>query len=325
MPRIVLVIPAYNEEPTIAEVIASYHAVKPDLEIIVVDNNSADGTSRVAKETLARLGAKGQVLFEGRQGKGIAMRTAFTSCDADVYIMIDADTTYHADDLDKLLGPVLQGRCDMAVGDRHKLGDYAKENSRNFHGFGNALVRYIINKAFRANLGDILSGYRVFNRRFVRSFPILYSGFQLETELTLHALDKRLSLLEVPIKYTDRPPGNASKLNTFRDGARVLVSIFNIFRYYRPIWFFGALSFAMFVAGLVVGFPTVREYMLFRYVYSVPSAILAVGLEVLAILLFAIAVILDAGVQQHRSVFELHLMRLEAESVARRQSDGQPL
>ena len=316
--RIALVIPAFNEEQTIAEVIERFHKQDPRLYIVVVDNASKDATSRIARDTLERLGASGEVMFEPRQGKGIAVRSAFLRHDADVYVMVDADTTYHASDLPALLEPVLAGQYDMAVGDRHASGAYAKENKRAYHGLGNALVRNLINVLFGANLGDILSGYRVFNRKFVRSFPILYSGFQLETEITLHALDKRLSVLERAIIYTDRPAGNFSKLNTFRDGARVLSSLFNILRYYRPGLFFGALSGVTALTSLAVGFPVVREYVLFRYVYAIPSAILAVGLMVLAIVMAAAGLILDAGAHLHRSNVEMTFYRLEAEAAERR-------
>jgi len=306
-----IILPAYNEELTIVAVIEAFHAAAPEAEIYVIDNNSADATQKLAKETMARLGAPGSVMFEPRQGKGMAMRTAFLKIEADIYVMVDADMTYHADELAKLMQPVIDGRADMVVGDRHKLGGYEKENKRAYHGFGNNLVRNLINVAFGAKLNDILTGYRVFSRRFVRSFPILYPGFQLETELALHALDKRMAVLEIPIAYSDRPLGSWSKLNTFRDGFRVLLTIFNIFRYYKPVFFFGGLSVLCFVAGIAVGTPVLREYINYRYVYAIPSAILATGMMILSLLLFALALILDASVHQHRFQFELTLHQIE--------------
>lgn len=309
--KIAIILPAYNEEQTIAQVIERFHAAAPTAEIYVVDNNSADATQRLARETMQRLGVPGQVLFEPRQGKGMAVRTAFLKVDADIYVMVDADLTYHATDLAMLMQPVIDGSADMVVGDRHRSGDYEKENKRAYHGFGNNLVRTLINLAFGAQLNDILAGYRVFSRRFVRSFPILYPGFQLETELSLHALDKRMAMVEIPITYSDRPVGSSSKLNTFRDGFRVLLTIFNIFRYYKPVFFFGALSLLCFVAGIIIGMPVFREYYLYRYVYAIPSAILATGMMILSLVLFTLALLLDASAHQHRFQFELTLHQLE--------------
>lgn len=313
--KIAIILPAYNEEQTIAQVIERFHAAAPTAEIYVVDNNSVDATQRLARETMQRLGAPGQVLFEPRQGKGMAVRTAFLKIDADIYVMVDADLTYHASDLTMLMQPVIDGHADMVVGDRHRSGDYEKENKRAYHGFGNNLVRTLINLAFGAQLNDILAGYRVFSRRFVRSFPILYPGFQLETELSLHALDKRMAMVEIPITYSDRPVGSSSKLNTFRDGFRVLLTIFNIFRYYKPVFFFGTLSLLCFVAGIIIGIPVFREYFLYRYVYAIPSAILATGMMILSLVLFALALLLDASAHQHRFQFELTLHQLEEERV----------
>jgi glycosyltransferase involved in cell wall biosynthesis len=308
--KVAIILPAYNEELTIVEVIERFHAAAPSAEIYVVDNNSADRTQQLARETMQRLGAPGQVLFEPRQGKGMAVRTAFLKVDADIYVMVDADLTYHASDLATLMQPVVDGRVDMVVGDRHSTGDYQKENKRAYHGFGNNLVRRLINAAFGANLHDILSGYRIFSRRFVRTFPILYPGFQLETELALHSLDKRMAMMELPITYSDRPEGSSSKLNTFRDGFRVLLTIFNVFRYYKPVFFFGMLSLLFFFAALAVGAPVLREYILYRYVYAIPSAILATGMMILSIVLFALALLLDASAHQHRFQFELSLHQI---------------
>lgn len=276
--KIVIIIPAYNEEQTIAATIEDFYHAAPSSEIIVVDNNSKDVTFDIATTTLQKLRAAGRVIIERQQGKSNAVRRAFMDVDADIYIMVDADCTYSAADLKKLLEPVLSGSADMVVGDRHATGDYAKENRRRFHNFGNELVCQLINRAFGSRLNDILSGYRVFSGRFVKNFPILSAGFELETELTLHALDKRFRILEIPISYRDRPVGSESKLNTFRDGFRVVRTIFSILRFNRPFLFFGATALLFGFAGVLVGSTPVIEFYETKRILHLPSAILATGL-----------------------------------------------
>lgn len=200
-----------------------------------------DSTESLARETLERLKCHGGVINEPRAGKGNAVRRAFIEIDADIYILADADMTYPAFQAHDLITPIVNGTADMVVGDRHSAGHYAAENKRAFHGFGNCLVRDLVNKLFGAKLADIMSGYRAFNRRFVKNYPILVEGFEIETDMTLHALDKRFRILEVPVEYRDRPEGSFSKLNTFRDGMRVINTITTVLRYYRPLafWHFG--------------------------------------------------------------------------------------
>jgi hypothetical protein len=229
--------------------------------------------------------------------------------DADVYVMVDADCTYSAADLEKVIGPVIAGEADMVIGDRRVSGDYERENTRAFHNFGNELVRQLINRLFNSRLNDILSGYRAFSRRFVKNFPILSAGFELETELTLHALDKRLRVQEVPVSYRDRPVGSVSKLNTFQDGLRVLGTIFSILRFTRPLFFFGLTAALLAVAGTAVGMLPVIEFLETRLIYHVPSAILATGLMICSLIAFAIALILDTFARQSRVSFELRLLR----------------
>jgi glycosyltransferase involved in cell wall biosynthesis len=231
MQRLAVIIPAYNEEQTVAETVRAFHAALPEAAIWVVDNNSSDATGERARTCLAELACPGGLLEEPRQGKGNALRRAFSEVDAEIYLLTDADMTYPAGEAEKLVAQVAAGKADMAVGDRHSSGGYQRENSRALHGFGNNLVKTLVNRLFRADLKDILSGYRALSYRFVKSYPILVEGFEIETDMTLHALDKRFAIVELPIEYKERPNGSHSKLNTFSDGLRVLRTIGNILRY----------------------------------------------------------------------------------------------
>jgi glycosyltransferase involved in cell wall biosynthesis len=302
-----VVIPAHNEERTIAEVILAFHRAAPEALLVVVDNDSSDATRRIAEETLGGQGIHGRVLVEPRRGKANAVRKAFQEIDADVYVMVDADLTYPAELLPTLLEPVLRGEADMVVGDRLTSGTYAAQNTRRFHGFGNVLVRWLINVLFRTRLHDIMSGYRVLTRRFVDNYPILCQGFELETEMTLHALDKRFRVVELPTPYAPRPEGSVSKLNTFRDGVRVIKTILSILKDYRPLTFFGLLSAVTFCGGVVIGIQPVVEFLEYRYVYKVPSAVLATGVVISSMLLGAVGLVLDTVVKLHRFEFERRL------------------
>ena len=220
------------------------------------------------------------------------MKTAFNRIDADIYVMADADHTYFGHDLEKMLLPVASGEYDLVVGNRFTDSGYEKENKRMFHNFGNNLVRKIINSLFNADLKDIMSGYRVLSKNFVKNYPIMCEGFEIETEMTLHCLDKRFNIIEVPITYKDRIEGSISKLNTFKDGFRVLKTIFNIFKDYRPLLFFSILICNIFYCWCITGIEPVMEFIEFQYVYKVPSAILATGLMIFSLLFFAIGLIL---------------------------------
>lgn len=309
MTRIALVLPAYNEERTLAATIGAFHAVLPEAAIWVVNNRSSDATADIASAMLRKLGCAGGVIDEPRPGKGNAVRRAFIEIDADVYILSDADLTYPADQVRRLMAPVLEGRAEMVVGDRHSGGSYASENKRALHGAGNTLVRRLVNTLFHSHLADIMSGYRVFSRTFVKNYPILVEGFEIETDMTLHALDKRFRIVEVPIVYRDRPEGSESKLNTLRDGIRVLSTIFNILRYYRPLIFFGGMGVVFFLLGLMAGAPVIGEWLKTGMIHRLPLAILASGLEVIAIILAAIGLILDSIAHQNRQNYERALLR----------------
>ncbi len=318
LPRIAIVLPAFNEEQTIAATIEAFHAEMPDAHIVVVDNNSQDATGRVASDTLQRLCALGKVIDEPNQGKGNAVRRAFLDIEADVYVIADADLTYPAHRVHDLVRPILNGDADMVVGDRHSGGHYAQENKRPLHNFGNALVQRLVNRLFNASLVDIMSGYRAFNRSFVKTYPILVEGFQIETDMTLHALHRRMRIAELPVEYQDRPAGSVSKLNTFSDGARVIFTIAQILRYYRPMVFFMALSMLFAVAGIVVAVPVFDDWFRTQYITHVPSAVLAATLETVAFLLMALGIILDSISHHEKLKAELHYLdvhrRLAADS-----------
>ena len=305
---IAIVIPAYNEALTIAATIEDFASAAPECRIVVVDNNSRDGTYALAKQSLEKLGVRGCVISEPRQGKSNAVRRAFSEIDADVFVMVDADCTYLASDLGRLMAPVLAGEADMTVGDRHSSGDYARENQRPFHTAGNDGVRRLINLLFSTQLKDILSGYRCFTAQFVKNFPILSAGFELETELTLHALEARFRIREIPVKYRDRPAGSFSKLNTYRDGLRVINAIFAILRYARPFRFFSGIAAMFFLSGAAIGALPVLEFYRTGRILHIPSAMLATGLIICSAINMAIAVILDMVARESRIAFELRLL-----------------
>lgn len=307
-PRIAVILPAYNEELTIRQTMQAFAAALPEAAIVVINNRSSDRTLEIARQTLAELGGHGAVITERRPGKGNAMRRGFMEIDADVYVLADADMTYPAERARDLMQPILDGEADMVVGDRHSQGHYQKENKRALHGFGNRLVQGLVNTLFGSALVDIMSGYRVMSRRFVKNYPILVEGFQIETDLTLHALDKRFRVVEIPVEYKDRPEGSFSKLNTLSDGAKVLWSIVQILRHYRPLHFFAAMAGLFALAGLACGVPVIQDWLQYRYIFRVPLAVLATGLEIIAVLLMAIGLILDSLVHQQRLAFERDLL-----------------
>jgi glycosyltransferase involved in cell wall biosynthesis len=312
--KVAIIIPAYNEEITIAKTIVDFYNVCPDAHLCVVNNCSTDRTPEIACEIFSRLSGGGGGNFilinELQKGKSNAIRAAFRKIEADVYVMVDADDTYSAADLSALLEVFHENNADMVVGDRHSGGDYERENSRVMHGLGNNLVRILINYLFHAKLHDILSGYRVFSRRFVKSFPILSKGFELEVEMTIHGLNSNLTLLEHPVSYKERPEFSASKLNTFSDGFFVLLKIFNIFRHNRPFLFFGIWAFVFTGAGLIVGAAPVIEFIETGKVLHFPSAILAVGLVLCGLMSFSCAVILDTFADMSRRLNETNLIAL---------------
>ncbi|MED4921182.1 MULTISPECIES: glycosyltransferase family 2 protein [Heyndrickxia] len=296
-----VLVPCYNEELTIAKVIRDFKRELPDADIYVYDNNSTDRTYEIARENGAI------VKKEPRQGKGNVVRAMFFEIDADYYVMVDGDDTYPAEFVHQLLEPLKTGEADMTIGDRLSNGTYEKENKRAFHNLGNNLVRSLINKLYKSNIQDIMTGYRAFNRLFVRSFPVVSKGFEIETEMSIHSLDKGFKIKEIPIDYRDRPEGSESKLNTFSDGLKVIKTIFTLFKDYKPMLFFTFWAVILLIFGLVAGVPVIVEFFHTHYITKVPSAILAVGLVLMAMLSFACALILDTVVSHSRKQYEMEL------------------
>jgi glycosyltransferase involved in cell wall biosynthesis len=297
--KIAVLLPCYNEEKTIGKVVRDFKHELPDATIYVYDNNSKDDTSEIARA------AGATVKLEGRQGKGNVVRSMFRDIDADIYIMADGDDTYPAEFAHVLMQPILAGQADMVIGDRHSNGSYGQENKRPLHNFGNHFVKSLINRLFRSELQDIMTGYRAFSREFAKMIPVQSEGFEIETEMTLHALDKRYRILEIPIEYRDRPAGSVSKLNTVTDGIRVVKTVFWIFKDYKPLAFFGTAALILFLLGLIVGIPVISEYIAFHEIAKIPSAILAVGFMVLSTNSLACGFILDTIVKQHHDNYEL--------------------
>ena len=306
--KIAVILPAYNEELTIKATISEFHRSIPEASIYIINNKSSDLTESIARTTIADLGCKGDVINEMRPGKGNAVRRAFIEIDADIYILSDADLTYPADRALDLIEPILFGDADIVVGDRHSGGHYSKENKRPIHDFGNKLVRGLVNRLFNANLADIMSGYRAFNRKFVKNYPILVEGFEIETDMTLHALDKKFRIQEIIIEYKDRPEGSVSKLNTYRDGVKVINTIATILRYYKPLVFFSLISFLFLVAGLLTSIPVFEDWISYKYIHHVPLAILSTGLIILSVFIFGIGLILDSHAHQDKREFEQKLL-----------------
>jgi len=301
MDKIAVLIPCYNEELTIKKVIEDFKKELPTAEIYVYDNNSSDKTYEIAKENGAI------VKKEYRQGKGNVVRSMFRDIDADIYIMIDGDDTYPAEFVHSLMEPIINNEADIVIGDRHTNGTYKDENKRPLHNFGNNLVKTLINKLFSASLKDIMSGYRVFNKKFVKTIPINSNGFEIETEMTLHTLDKKFLIKEVPIEYRDRPEGSFSKLDTVSDGIRVLKTILWVFKDYKPLMFFTILSFLFFILALITGFPVISEFFETGLVEKIPSAILSTSLMLISVLALFSGFILDTVVKQHRENYELYI------------------
>jgi glycosyltransferase involved in cell wall biosynthesis len=315
MKKIVVIIPAYNEEKTIKEVILDFwsyqHKNQYDYKIVVINNNSTDNTLQIAKDTIEKNQINGEIIFVKRQGKANAMRAAFHAIDADVFIMVDADSTYWSKDIEKFINPILNDDIDMVIGDRISTGQYAEENKRALHGLGNSMVKKMINYIFKATFTDTMTGYRGFSRRFVKNYPILCEGFELETEMSVFCLEYRFNVLEVQITYTDRPVGSFSKLNTYRDGLKVIITILNLFRNYKPLQFFSLIGTFLLMLGLIAGTFPVVNYIQTKYVTQVPMALLSVGLVIVAVLSYAIGLILSSVRRYQNINFEIRMLQNE--------------
>lgn len=302
--KIAVLIPCYNEAKTIERVVKDYKKALPDAEIYVYDNNSTDDTAKIAKA------AGAIVKYEYRQGKGNVVRSMFKDIEADCYLMIDGDGTYPADSAEKMCKMVLEEDADMVIGDRLS-STYFKENKRRFHGFGNKLVRFLINLIFRSHIKDIMTGSRAFSRDFVKTFPVLSKGFEIETEMTIHALDKNFYIKEIPVSYKDREEGSESKLNTVGDGIKVIMTIARLFEEHKPMLFFGILSIFLTIFALILAIPVLVEYFDTGLVPKFPSLIVAGFLEIIAVMLAICGIILQVVVRKHRELFELNLINLK--------------
>lgn len=306
---IAVLIPCYNEGMAIRKVVEDFKKELPEADIYVYDNNSSDNT--VAEAT-----AGGAIVrHEYRQGKGNVVRKMFTEIEADIYVLVDGDDTYPAESVKEMIALVESGKADMVNGDRLTNGSYVNENKRKFHNFGNNLVRNVINFLFKSDIKDIMTGYRVFNRKFVKNWPVTSEGFEIETEMTLHALDKRFSIYEVPIEYRDRPEGAESKLNTFADGFKVLKKIVAIFKDYRPFAFFGSLGLLFCGLGILSGSPVLYEYFTMKLILHIPLAILAAALEMLALNLLTCGFILDTIAKNDKKNYELKLISFKRKDI----------
>lgn len=298
MDKIAVLIPCFNESTTIEKVVNDFKIALPDSVIYVYDNNSTDGTADIA----AKAGAI--VRREYRQGKGNVIRSMFRQIDAECYLMIDGDDTYPAKDAKKMCDLVLNKGVDMVIGDRLS-STYFAENKRPFHNLGNRMVRSIINWLFGSNVRDIMTGYRAFSYQFVKNFPVLSKGFEIETEMTIHALDKNFLLEEIVVTYKDRPEGSVSKLNTYLDGIKVLTTIARLFRDYKPFAFFGCWALLIAIIALALFIPVLLEYFDSGLVPRFPTLIVSTVLGMMALMLWASGIILEVIAKKHRQLYEL--------------------
>lgn len=296
--KIAVLIPCYNESATINKVVNDYKKVLPESDIYVYDNNSTDGTDEIARS------AGAIVRYEYRQGKGNVIRSMFRDIDADCYLMIDGDDTYPSENARKMCDMVLKEGWDMIIGDRLS-STYFDENKRPFHNMGNSLVRWLINRLFSANIKDIMTGNRAFSRTFVKHFPVLSKGFEIETEMTIHALDKNFLIKEIPILYRDRPQGSVSKLNTYSDGIKVLLTIVRLFRDYKPFIFFSVVAFIVLIGAMVLFTPVLFDYLQTGLVPRFPTLIVCVLLVLLGFMFFFCGIILEVIIRKHKQLFEI--------------------
>lgn len=302
MTKIAVLVPCYNESLTIEKVVKDYKKVLPEADIFVYDNNSVDHTDEIA----CKAGAV--VRYEYRQGKGNVIRSMFRDIEADCYLMIDGDDTYPAENAKEMCDLVLQGKADMVIGDRLS-STYFEENKRPFHNFGNEIVRRSINVLWRPKkqILDVMTGYRAFSPLFVKSFPILSKGFEIETEMTIHALDKNLLIQSIPVQYRDRPAGSESKLNTYTDGMKVLLTIFNLYRDYQPLKFFGIIALLLAAVSLVLFVPVFSDFLKTGLVPRFPTLIVSTMMMLSAFLSLVCGLILDTNAKNSRKCFEVQM------------------
>ena len=304
MDKVAVLVPCYNEAKTIEKVVKDYLAVLPDGGVVYVyDNNSTDGTADIARS------AGAVVRREYRQGKGNVIRRMFREIDAECYIMVDGDDTYPAESAPEMIDKVLNRGVDMVVGDRLSA-TYFTENKRPFHNFGNKLVRNTINSLFKSNIRDIMTGYRAFSYQFVKSFPVLSKGFEIETEMSIHAIEKNMLVENVIVTYRDRPDGSVSKLNTFSDGYKVLMTIARLYKNNKPFGFFGIIALILMLTGLIMFIPVLAEYFRTGLVPRFPTLIVSGFIMIGAIQSFFSGLILETIKQKNSQDFEMELIRI---------------
>lgn len=306
MDKIAVLIPCYNEGSTIGKVVGDFRQALPDARIYVYDNNSTDRTADLARQ------AGAVVRHEGQQGKGNVIRRMFSEIDAECYIMVDGDDTYPVDAAQEMVDHVLRDRADMVVGDRLS-STYFTENKRPFHNIGNTMVRKFINLLFHNDIKDIMTGYRAFSYRFVKTFPVLSKGFEIETEMTIHAVDKNMFIQNVVVDYRDRPDGSTSKLNTYSDGIKVLLTIQKLFRTYRPGVYFGIIAALLFAVALAFLIPVLVDYGKTGLVERFPTLIVCGFVMIAAVQAFFSGQILKTIYQKNRQDFEMELYRAMSE------------
>lgn len=300
MTKIAVLIPCYNEAKTIKKVVEDYKKALPEATIYVYDNNSTDKTDVIAK----KVGAT--VCYEYRQGKGNVIRSMFLDIEADCYLMVDGDDTYPSENAREMCNLVLEGKADMVIGDRLS-STYFKENKRAFHNSGNRIVRWLINHLFDNKIKDIMTGYRAFSYDFVKGFPVLSKGFEIETEMTIFAVDKNYKIKEIPVNYRDRPLGSVSKLNTYKDGMKVLKTIVSLFKDYKPFLFFSYLALLFVIIATILVVPVLIDYFTTGLVLRFPTLIVSGFIYLFASLLFITGIILNVIVKKNRQNYELYL------------------
>lgn len=304
MDKIAIIIPCYNEATTIGKVVKDFKKNLPEAKIYVFDNNSKDGTDKIAQK------AGATVLYETKQGKGNVMRSAFHSINAECYLMVDGDDTYSAKSARKLCEAVLDNHVDMVIGDRLS-SSYFTENKRKFHGFGNILVRKLINIIYHSDIRDVMTGYRALSYRFVKTFPIITKGFEIETEMTIHALDKNLNIRNEIIDFKDRPENSVSKLNTVSDGVRVIKTIINFYKNYKPFHFFSIFSLVLAITGTAFLIPVLIEFNSTGLVPKLPSFLASIFFYLCAAQSFFGGLILQNTTEKTRQQFEIFLSQAE--------------
>ena len=306
MDKIAVLIPCYNESKTVKKVINDYQAILPEATIYVYDNNSTDDTAAIAE-------AEGAIVrHEYHQGKGNVIRRMFREIDAEAYIMVDGDDTYPAEFAREMVDKVLERHVDMVVGDRLS-STYFTENKRPFHNFGNSLVRQSINTLFKSDIKDIMTGYRAFSYQFVKSFPVLSKGFEIETEMSIHAVHKNLLVENVIVTYRDRPEGSESKLNTYSDGLKVIKTIIKLYKNYKPFGFFSILAAILMLLSLGFFIPVFGEYLATGLVLKFPTLIVCGFVALAALISFFSGVILSTINQMNRQDFEMELHAIQRE------------